>query len=193
MLTLQKIKNKIDDGSIKIEPFDVTQLNANSYDLCLSNLISYYKDGTVIDPKVNQGMDLITECLPTPDKKGFLLSPHIGFYLVSTVESTYTPDTIPVIWAKSSIARLGISLTLGGGFGDLGYKGRWTLALQVTRPTYIYAGMAVAQVAFFEPNGDIEQLYGDLSGNYQSEDLSDITTVPVPHKLYKNALFNPIK
>jgi len=193
MLTYNEIKEKVENGSITIQPFDLTQLNANSYDLRLTNLISYYKDGIVIDPKENQSRDLITTYLPEPGQKGFVLEPSIGFYLVSTVEVTYTPDTIPIIWAKSSIARLGLSLTLNGGFGDLGYKGRWTLGLQVTRQTYIYSGMAVAQIAFFKPDGDISKLYGDISGNYQEEDLSNVPTQPIAQKLYENPIFNTIK
>lgn len=195
MLTSERIKGKIQDGSLVIYPYSEGQLNPNSYDLCLTDRISYYKDGYTIDPREPGDKGLITEFLPDPsEKRGFLLSPKVGFYLVTTQEVTYTPDVIPLIFAKSSMARMGIDITLNAGFGDLGYRGRWTLGLQVTRPTYIYAGMPVVQIAFFEPHGVLGPLYGDLDkSKYQADTFDDVTPNPIPHKYHKNSIFNKIK
>lgn len=189
MLTKQEILTRIKNNAIVIEPFNEALLNTNSYDLTLGEYISYYPYGYTLDAKISGEEQLITEKMSKD--AGFLLEREIGFYLITTVEVTYTPNIVPVIWAKSSIARMGLNIGLNGGFGDLGYKGRWTFGVQVNRDTYIYPNMPIVQVAFFEPTGEISELYGDLSkSNYQLDSIPD---KPVPHKFHKNPLFNQVK
>jgi len=156
ILTGQEIKHRIALGEISIVGFKEENLNPNSYDLTLSNELVMYVD-PVIDPRINNA----TQKFIIPDS-GFILRPG-EIYLASTVERTESPGLVPKLYGKSSIARLGLNTICGGGFGDTGFCGQWTMALTATRPTKIYPGMKIVQVEFSEVLGDV----AEYKGKYQ--------------------------
>ena len=69
-------------------------------------------------------------------------------YLASTIEYTETLRHVPVIQGKSSLGRLGLFVHVTAGFGDVGFKGHWTLELVCVQPIRIYAGMKIAQLVY---------------------------------------------
>ena len=168
-----EILKRVRDGSIVIDPFDESQLNPNSYDLRLADtLVTYAHDDMPLD--MAKEHDSFQVKIPT---EGALLRPG-EIYLGSTVEYTETADLIPGIEGRSSVGRLGINIHATAGFGDVGFKGTWTLELSVVRPVRIYAGVRICQI-YYEP------LMGDFTP-YESDKYQG-QTLPRPSGLWKEA------
>jgi len=58
--------------------------------------------------------------------EGYVLEPNV-LYLGHTNEVTHTNVYAPFIEGRSSIGRMGISVHITAGFGDIGFNGTWTL------------------------------------------------------------------
>ncbi|GHU80920.1 hypothetical protein AGMMS49992_34060 [Clostridia bacterium] len=56
---------------------------------------------------------------------------------------------VPMLNGRSSLARLGVSVHLTAGFGDVGFHGSFTLEFTVVNPIRLYPGMEIAQIAFY--------------------------------------------
>lgn len=102
-------------------------------------------------------------------EEGFVLQPGV-LYIGRTVERTWTDKYIPMINGRSSGGRLGISIHICAGFGDIGFDGTWTLEITCVEPVRIYPNSEIAQVCFFKPYGKVKDLY---RGRYfQQEDAT---------------------
>lgn len=98
-------------------------------------------------------------------EEGYVLRPGV-LYLGTTEEYTETIGLIPNIDGRSTTGRLGIEIHRTAGFGDNGFKGKWTLEITVTHPVIVYAGMEIGQIYYEEINGDSSMLY---NGKYQNQ------------------------
>ena len=156
ILSGRSIFNAIETGTIEIEPFNENQLNPNSYDLRLSDKVIAYKPGVVLDCAKEPAADEY-ETIDIP-LEGLLLQPG-RLYLMSTIERTYAPNTVPLIEGRSSLARLGVSVHSAAGFGDVGFNGTWTLEVSVINPVRIYARMRVCQVYFLKMKESFKENY----------------------------------
>lgn len=94
----------------------------------------------------------------TIPEEGFVLQPGV-LYIGRTVERTWTDEFIPMINGRSSGGRLGISIHICAGFGDIGFDGTWTLEITVVEPVRIYPNTEIAQVCYFKPCGKAKKLY----------------------------------
>ena len=158
ILTGQEILRRWHKGNdIKIDLFDPKKLNPNSYNLTLFPELKIYTN-QIIDSKNPK-----TETIEIP-KNGLVLQPNI-LYLGSTNEYTETYNLVPKIDGRSSIGRLGISVHVTAGFGDIGFKGRWTLEIFVIQPIIIYPNMEICQISYYIPYGDIT----NYNGRYQNQ------------------------
>ncbi len=146
---------------IIIEPFNRDQLNPNSYNLTLDNKMLVYNTST-LDMKVNNATD---EIIIPPE--GIVLQPG-ELYLAQTSEYTETHSAVPIIIGRSSISRLGISIHSSGGFGDVGFCGRWTLSMSVVKPVRVYAGVKICQIYYHAISGNSDTIY--TSDKYQNND-----------------------
>lgn len=140
------------DGEIKIEPFDETALGTNSYDVHLARTLRIYapphKGHMVLDcrQKKPPTVDIVI-----PDE-GFVLEPG-ELYLASTTEYTESHKHVPVLNGKSSLGRLGLSIHVTAGFGDVGFCNHWTMELFVVRRLRIYPGMPIGQLYWYTASG----------------------------------------
>lgn len=158
ILTGQEILRRWHKGDdIKIDPFDPKKLNPNSYNLTLFPELKIYT-GEIIDSK-----NIKTETIEIP-KNGLVLRPNI-LYLGSTNEYTETYNLVPKIDGRSSIGRLGISIHITAGFGDIGFKGKWTLEISVVQSVIIFPNMEICQISYYIPYGDIR----NYEGRYQNQ------------------------
>ena len=132
--------------NIKIEPYDRARLNPNSYNLTLhTDLLTY--DEEVLDmAKANR-----FRALSIPPE-GFVLEPN-RLYLARTVERTETYNLVPMIEGRSSVGRLGLFVHVTAGFGDVGFKGFWTLEMFAIHPVRIYAGVPICQIFYHQVCG----------------------------------------
>lgn len=157
MLSGKKIKKLVEENKLMIEPFDEKNINPNSYDVHLGDRITTYRRG-VLDPR--QKNPVSHEKIP---KDGMILNPG-ELFLAATMEYTETPNHIPCIDGVSSNARLGIDIHATAGFGDIGFRGVWTLEISVVRPVRIYAGMRIGQLYYENIDGE----YNSYDGRYQN-------------------------
>lgn len=159
MLTGSQILKEIKEGNISIDPFDPTRINPNSYNLTLNKNLLVYHD-SIIDFKKDNPMDRII----IPDS-GLVLKPNT-LYIGRTNEICSTSKFIPMINGRSSIGRLGISVHITAGFGDIGWKGTWTLEIIASKFVRIYPDIEFCQVCYFTTYGDTGIQY---QGRYQGQ------------------------
>lgn len=98
-------------------------------------------------------------------EEGLILVPGV-LYLGETMEYTETYNLIPNIDGRSTTGRLGIEIHRTAGFGDVGFKGKWTLEITVTHPVIVYPGMEIGQIYYETVDGDSSMLY---NGKYQNQ------------------------
>lgn len=128
----------------------------------------------------------------------FLLEPG-RLYLGTTLEkigtksrrhlelNKYTHDSadeevyelIPTMHAKSTAGRLGVTVALCAGMGDIGYCSRWALEMRVTHPIYLPVGSVIGQVVFHKCTSSTEVYNGP--DRYQNDDK--VRFLPKPLKV----------
>lgn len=175
ILTDSAILSAMERGEIKIEPFDTKCLGSNSYDVHLGKSLGVYKN-RILDAKKHNQIILFDI-----REDGYLLQP--GFlYLGVTQEYTESLAHVPFLDGKSSGGRLGLSIHITAGKGDVGFKGHWTLEMTVVQPVRIYAGMPIGQLFYFETLGKCLNPYNTK----QSAKYNDQPAVPVESMMFKN-------
>ncbi len=181
ILTSPAILDAMDSGHIVVDPYEPKQLNPNSYNVRLHNTLRIYlyqeslldslkkngKPGSSLngyvpfDPKAEQ----LTVDIKIP-KDGLILYPGI-LYLGRTAEYTMTKyPYVPMLEGRSSWGRLGLTVHITAGFGDVGYAGTWTLEMACVHPIIIYPNMEIAQLYWAKTFGDEPPPY---NGKYQNE------------------------
>jgi len=143
---------------IVISPFEDNQLNPNSYNLRLHNELLVYQNKT-LDMKQENLADKIV--IPP---EGLVLEPS-KLYLGRTLEYTETHSHVPMLEGRSSVGRLGLFIHITAGFGDVGFKGYWTLEIFCVQPIRVYPGVEVCQIYYHSIQGEYEKY---TSGKYQN-------------------------
>jgi dCTP deaminase len=175
ILTDKTIIDEIALKNIVIEPLIEANIGTNSVDLTLSNTLLMYTDHVLDTRKKNAYVPFI---IP---EEGMILQPNI-LYLASTVEYTETLRHVPLLHGKSSLARLGLYIHVCAGFGDVGFRGHWTLELAVIQPVKIYPGMKIAQICYHDIS---EMPYTDYANKADAK-YKDQGKDPVASKNYLN-------
>ncbi|NLS91650.1 MAG: dCTP deaminase [Planctomycetaceae bacterium] len=155
--------------NIVIDPFDEARLNPNSYNLTLHNELMIYEEVELDMRKPNRVRRF---AIPA---EGLVIQPH-QLYLGRTVERTETRNFVPMIEGRSSIGRLGLFVHVTAGFGDVGFRGFWTLEMFAIQPVRIYPGVPICQIFYHEIRGAITE--------YNSDKYQDNTDIQ-PSLLFK--------
>jgi len=171
ILSGRMIRKKL-GKDIVIEPFCEKALNPNSYNLKLHDQLLVYEDECLDMKKPNATREL---AIPP---EGLVLEPG-RLYLGRTVEYTETYNLVPMLEGRSSVGRLGLFIHVCAGFGDVGFRGFWTLEIHCIQPIRIYAGVDICQIYYHAIEGDFDAY---SSGKYQNN--SGIQ----PSLLYKDFL-----
>lgn len=149
--------------NIFIEPFNIDQLNTNSYNLRL------YPELQVYTEPLDMRTENKTVTINIPET-GYVLQPNT-LYLARTAEYTKTYNLVPMLEGRSSIARLGISIHSTAGFGDVGFEGFWTLELTCAQPVRIYPYVKICQIIYHQvygPHMDYKNKYQKNTGIQKS-------------------------
>ena len=133
-------------------------LNPNSYNLTLHDELMTYEE-VVLDMRRPNRVRRLT--IPP---EGLVLSPE-HLYLGRTVERTETHGLVPMIEGRSSVGRLGLFVHVTAGFGDVGFRGYWTLEMFAVQPVRIYPGVPICQIFYHEIVGEITEYQ---SNKYQN-------------------------
>jgi dCTP deaminase len=157
ILTGTKILEEVKQNRITLDPFSPKHISTNSYDLTLGDTFIRYK-GDVLDTAVDNEYEefrITTE--PLVLERG-------DFVLGHSVERIGSDNFVPIIHARSGVARMGLFVHVTADLIDIGSHGNVTFQFFSTLPIRITPGMKIAQVSFWEPIGEIE-LY---RGKYQN-------------------------
>lgn len=158
ILTGNKIADGVSQGKITLEPFSLQKVTTNSYDLTLGDSLVVYED-EVLNPKVKPR----TREFAIPDD-GHVM--HRGdFLLGSSAEVVGSDYYVPIVHAKSSIARLGLFIHITSGLFDIGGLCNVTFHLYSTMPIRLFRGMPIAQVTFWKTYGAIDLYDGKYKGD----------------------------
>jgi len=144
--------------NIIIEPFDEALLNPNSYNLRLHDELLVYEEVVLDMKKPNR-----FRRLQIPPG-GLELSPN-QLYLGRTLERTETYNLVPMLEGRSSIGRLGLFVHITAGFGDIGFRGYWTLEMFAVQPVRIYPGIQICQIFYHGIEGEITEYRSDKYQN----------------------------
>ncbi|MFP4302562.1 MAG: dCTP deaminase [Spirochaetaceae bacterium] len=143
---------------ITIDPFDESRLNPNSYNLRLHNELLIY-DSDLLDMRAENRSSRIT--IP---EEGLLLERN-KLYLGRTVEYTATDGLVPMLEGRSSVGRLGLFIHVTAGFGDVGFRGYWTLEMFCVQPIRIYPAVEICQIFYHTLEGDYTPYRSDKYQN----------------------------
>src|ERR1700677_5246889 len=136
--------------NITIDPFVESRLNPNSYNLTLHNELMTYEEVVLDMAKPNRVRRLI---IPP---EGLVLGPN-QLYLGRTVERTETHNLVPMIEGRSSVGRLGLFVHVTAGFGDVGFRGYWTVEMFAVQPVRIYPGVQICQIFYHTIEGAVTE------------------------------------
>ncbi len=164
MLLQSEIKREIESGNILIRPYNEKQLNSNSYNVLLGGTLAKYK---------NSLLDSAGPCELVPielkeidGRMGWMLEPGT-LYLGQTHEYTECHGNIvPCINGRSSTGRLGVWVHVSAGFGDVGYRGKWTLEIVVVQPTILYPLTPICQLFWEEGRGVAPEYKGQYQDSF---------------------------
>lgn len=157
ILSGKMIKEKM-GKEIIITPFNEKAVNPNSYNLTLHNELMVYEEEVLDMKKPNA-----TRTIVIPEE-GLVLQPGI-LYLARTREYTETHKYVPMLEGRSSVGRLGLFVHVCAGFGDVGFKGYWTLEIHCVQFIRVYAGVGICQLYYHAIEGEYEPY---VSGKYQN-------------------------
>ncbi len=163
----------VDEGRIRIDPWDPQMVQPASVDLRLGDSFRVFHNhrATAIDlrdPPAN-----LTEEVVVPPGEPFVIHPG-EFCLGRTLEWVSIPDDIVArIEGKSSLGRLGLIVHATAGFCDPGFEGTLTLELNnLTRvPIRLYPDLPIAQLSFMTLDRPAQRPYGSpgLGSHYQGQ------------------------
>jgi dCTP deaminase len=158
ILTGTAIVREINLGKIKIDPFDATKATTNSYDLTLGSEFIRYTEGT-IDPRKPNAYEQFNI-----GAEGLQMAAG-DFLLGHSTEIVGSDHYVPIIHAKSGVARLGLFVHITADIIDIGSHGHVSFQLHSTLPIRLYPGMTIAQVSFWKPKGKIVLYDGRYQGS----------------------------
>ncbi|MBZ3906537.1 dCTP deaminase [Streptomyces griseiscabiei] len=158
ILTGPEIAAQVKAEAIRISPFDAGMVQPNSYNFHLGDHIGWYTSEVLDCARENS-----FEAHPIPGE-GMVLEPD-RIYLASTREEIGSDSYVPIIRARSSIARLGLFVHCTADLIDLGSHGQLTLQLHAVQRVKIYPGLLIGQVTFWVPQGEIVLYDGKYQGS----------------------------
>ena len=186
ILTFQDLLDALNQGDIVVNPISPGAIGTNSIDVCLSKFMCVY------EPELEGNLEVIDAAKPCNvryfeiPENGIVLEPG-EIYLGSTMEYTETHRYVPILEGKSGVGRLGINIHATAGFGDLGYRGYWTLEIFVVQRVRVYAGMPIGQISYHVPKSMPEVGYMQRKASSYT-DAHD--PKPQPSRLYRKLTAN---
>jgi dCTP deaminase len=167
------IRRLVEDGHIKVTPWDPEMVQPASIDLRLGASFRVFHNFRVPAIDLADPPQGLTELVELADGESFVIHPG-EFVLGRTEEQVEIPDDIVArIEGKSSIGRLGLIVHATAGFVDPGFSG--TLTLEITNltriPIILWPGKPIAQLSFMTLDAPAQRPYGhpDLGSHYHGQ------------------------
>jgi dCTP deaminase len=167
------IRRLVDEGRIRIEPWDPAMVQPASVDVRLGSTFRVFHNHRAPSIDLRDPPTNLTEQVDVEEGEDFVIHPG-EFVLGRTLEYVEMPDDIVCrIEGKSSVGRLGLIVHATAGFVDPGFTG--TLTLEITNltriPIRLAPGLPIAQLSFMTLDAPAERPYGhpDLGSHYQGQ------------------------
>jgi dCTP deaminase len=167
------IRRLVEEGRIRIEPWDPGLVQPASVDLLLGNSFRVFHNHRTAAIDLREPPTNLTEHITIAEDEAFVIHPG-EFVLGVTRELVALPDDLVArIEGKSSIGRLGLIVHATAGFVDPGFAG--TLTLEITNltrvPIKLWPGLPIAQLSFMTLDRAAERPYGhpDLGSHYHGQ------------------------
>jgi dCTP deaminase len=145
ILSDRSILQLIEEGKLKVEPFEESLVQCSSLDLRLGYQIARYRVRDFLDVKTQNWETVIEEITD----EGFFIQPK-EFILATTLEYVELPEDLTAfVEGRSSLGRLGLFIE-NAGWVDAGFKGQLTLELfnANSYPIKLYPKMKICQLVF---------------------------------------------
>ena len=173
VLSDRDIRAALESGTVRIDPYDPSDLQPSSVDLHLDRRFRVFRNNRYAFIDVRAPQPDLTELLTVADDEPFILHPG-EFVLGQTLEWVELPDDlVSRLEGKSSLGRLGLLIHSTAGYVDPGWKGNLTLELSnvANLPIALYFGMRIGQISFFKMSSPVERPYGSkgLGSKYQGQ------------------------
>lgn len=172
VLTDRKIIEAIEEGKLKIEPFDIELLNPNSMDFTLGSKCKMYEKSVRYDSDSQMYFDMELDCKkdnPTREfdipEEGFVLQPNELYLFAINERISVGGDICASVMGKSSLGRLGLDIHVSAGFTDTGFSGFLVLELRTIYPLRIYPNMKICQIKFERTEGVPDVPYDKKKGS----------------------------
>jgi len=180
VLSDRGILEAINSGDIHIFPFDREQLNNCSYDVRLGRW--YYRQNTdsmLVTPDTIHDMwdgpfemDVNTDSeMEIPHDSRYVIVKPAETILINTFDFVGAQNNITsCMRAKSTTARMCVSVCSDAGWGDIGYINRWCMQVRNNgiHDVVLVWGMKIAQIIFHK-SSEPTISYSE-KGHYQSTD-----------------------
>ena len=164
------IRRLVEEGRIRIDPWDAGMVQPASVDLRLGPSFRVFHNFRVESIDLAEPPTNLTEHVQVGPDESFVIHPG-EFVLGRTEERVELPDDVVArIEGKSSLGRLGLIVHATAGFVDPGFRG--TLTLEITNltrvPIVLWPGKPIAQLSFMTLDRGAERPYGhpDLGSHY---------------------------
>ena len=153
ILTREEILKEIEKGNIKIEPFDISQVQAASVDLHLGNYFRVFKHIRRVI-QIRDDIDyadlhtVVTEKIETNGP--LILMPQETVLGITKEKITLPPNIAGWLEGRSSFARLGLLIHISASFIQPGISNHQVLEMTNfgPNPLEIYPGTKVCQIIF---------------------------------------------
>lgn len=208
-------------GHILIDPFVEKNLNASSYDVTLGpyywktqednrvRVLNPYSEEVVqryfgFAPKhAMTHKDWLDAHKDLNELEGIPLDQHIIVLRPGQRILAHTQEFIGIeppgttsMQARSSLGRLGITVCKDAGWGDPGYKNRWTMEIENNNEDVdfpLVVGQRIAQIIFMH-TGEVEGTYSTDTGSYQAEfsSVEEMKTAWRPEDMLPRLRLDPV-
>jgi dCTP deaminase len=163
----------VEEGRIRIDPWDPALIQPSSVDLRLGDSFRVFHNHRTAAIDLREPPAHLTEEVTVEEGDPFVIHPG-EFCLGRTLEWVELPDDVVArVEGKSSLGRLGLIVHATAGFVDPGWKGTLTLEFNnLTRvPIKLYAGLPIAQLSFMRLDAPAARPYGSegLGSHYQGQ------------------------
>jgi len=163
----------VEEGRIRIEPWDPSLVQPASVDLRLGDTFRVFDNHRIAAIDLRERPENLTSEVRIEPGEPFVIHPG-EFCLGRTLEWVELPDDVVArIEGKSSLGRLGLIVHATAGFCDPGWRGTLTLELNnLTRvPIKLYPGLLIAQLSFMTLDRPAQRPYGsaELGSHYQGQ------------------------
>ena len=154
VLTRDVILSEIDEGRIKIDPFDPSQVGVASIDLTLgADIREILSDSAPI--RVEDETDYRDHTRVSDLTKPFRLEPGVTIHGITEEQITLPSDLCGFLEGRSRFARLGLMIHVTSAFVQPGVSNRQVLEMSnvSSRALEIVAGVRICQLVLMRTEG----------------------------------------